>query len=430
MPSIRVLGIGAGWAISCDWVLVVLSALLPPAVEAGEAGKGITVVIRYDDPSATSSTETETKLIDAFRRYNMCCTFAVIPFVCAGDPRNPRPQACLPLPEEKAQLFTLAAREGVIEVAQHGYSHQTNQLHPKEHSEFAGLGYDEQLQKIEEGKGLLERELGLSVLTFVPPWNSYDAETVRAIEQAGFQCLSAYGTGTVGPASPLRFLPVTCGIREIRDAVSVARTLSDPTPVVVVLFHGYDFREVSSARGVMAFDDFERTLAWLSRQADIDVRPTAAIQGMDRSRYVGNQRILRTRELLPVWLCGGLPASVYLSEQAARHMRPRCILLLAEFYGGVLSAAAILTFILAAVFFPRMPGMMSRLALLSGPPLLIGGSVWTFHDGQFGARGLLAVGCILGYCVGTWVACLSRRRRARVWNRPAQLERREGKDVV
>jgi len=190
-----------GWnhpniAVLASWhaIVLLLMALWPTWCRADIAPKAITVVFRYDDPSAKTNTDIEGQLIAAFRQYNMCCTFAVIPFV-VRDVHDPKPQEYLPLPEERAQLFAGAAREGVLEIAQHGYSHQTNGLQAEGYSEFAGLKYEEQVQKIKKGKEFLEQKLGMPVLTFVPPWNSYDVDTLRALEQTGFQCLSSNRQG-------------------------------------------------------------------------------------------------------------------------------------------------------------------------------------------------------------------------------------------
>jgi hypothetical protein len=85
----------------------------------------ITVVFRFDDPSARSGAEIEDKLIIGFRAHNMRCTFGVIPFVASGDCHDPRPQELIPLSIAKIEMLRQAAQEGVIEIAQHGYSHQT-----------------------------------------------------------------------------------------------------------------------------------------------------------------------------------------------------------------------------------------------------------------------------------------------------------------
>lgn len=365
--------------------------------------EGVTVVFRYDDPSARTSTEMETKLIGVFRRFNMCCTFAVVPCVCAGDSHDPGPQEYLPLPEEKAQLFASAVREGVLEIAQHGCSHQTNGLQGENYSEFAGLGYEEQLEKIQRGKQFLEGELGLSITTFVPPWNRYDANTLKALEKAGFACLSASMGGPAQAARSLRFLPATGGLSGIQNAVSVAQQSRDPSPVVVVLFHESDFQEANPLRGQVTLDYLSQMLGWLSRERDVRVQPIGRVQHLSKERYVANRRM---RYFLPVRLQAS--PGIYLSETNSA-------LRLVVFYGGILLVVAILTLVVSMLVFRNASVMISRLVLLSALLFPVGVSVWTFHDMQVSVKGLMSVVCGLGYCLGAWSASLLRYCRVRVW---------------
>lgn len=76
-------------------------------------------------------------------------------------------------------------------IAQHGYCHiyktkkmglfPLNQL-----SEFAGLKYENQVEKVQAGKKLLE-EHGIKTDIFMAPAHSYDKNTLRALKTAGFK---------------------------------------------------------------------------------------------------------------------------------------------------------------------------------------------------------------------------------------------------
>src|SRR5262245_39839939 len=81
-------------------------------------------LVRYDDFSAASHEGVEEMLFDIFLRYRIPCTIAVIPFVC--DPKslvNVGEVKLLPLSREKARLPERLLKEGLAEVALHGYSH-------------------------------------------------------------------------------------------------------------------------------------------------------------------------------------------------------------------------------------------------------------------------------------------------------------------
>ena len=405
-------------------IFILLLSVLPTYTEAAVVAKKITVVFRYDDPSAKTSMDIEARLIEAFRQHNMCCTFAVVPFVCADDVHDPEPQEILPLPPSKIEVFSKAMHEGILEIAQHGYSHQTNGLQAEGYSEFAGLGYETQLQRIEQGKKFLESEFGLPITIFVPPWNAYDANTIRALGQAGFECLSADADriGYADALASLRFLPATCGIAEVQSAVITARLACDPAPLIVVLFHNYDFREVNGLKGTTTFDSFFQTLTWLSQQRDVGVCRMEDVEHVTMRRYLENQRILRMRLRLPATLGVYVYPLIFLSEDGVRNLRPRCVLLLVTFYVSVVLAVGVLSYLTATIVLARTSVFISRLLLFLGPLFLIGGSVWTFHDGQYGEKGLMAIVGVLGYCVGTMAASLSRRCRVRVWNYAARLE--------
>jgi peptidoglycan/xylan/chitin deacetylase (PgdA/CDA1 family) len=268
-----------------------LALVLTPAVTspgpATAAERPILIAFRYDDYSAVSPTAVEARIIDMFRGNGLCCTFAVIPFVCAGDFHDNSPQAVVPLPEAKAALLRQAMREGTVEVAQHGWSHQTLQGKALGYTEFAGVGYGVQERLIADGKRHLERLLGTRIDIFVPPWDSYDAGTVQAIDRLGFGILSARARiAAADNHTRLKFLPQTCGLSDLRAAVEAARRLPGiqpgTQPVIVVLFHPFDFIEADGKRGVMSCGELAGLLRWVKAQKDLralSVGQTAALVG-------------------------------------------------------------------------------------------------------------------------------------------------------
>jgi hypothetical protein len=375
-------------------LLPLLFCCSPLVAETDTASKQIRVVFRCDDASATSDAGMEARLIEAFRDHHMCCLWSVIPF---------------PLPTGKAELFGDAARAGVLEIALHGYAHKMNGI-----SEFAGLSYEDQLQKIQKGKESLETGLRLSipVSVFVPPWNSYDDNTLRALEATHFHCLSASVLGGANSSTALAFLPCTCPIAAIRDAVIAARAALDPNPVIVALFHASDFREISGERGVLTFDQFIDTLQWLARQQDVRVVPTSGVPDASSERYLANHRIQMGQRWLPRRLQAHMPYSlVFLSKEGARNIRHTGRLRLVGFYGAFMSAVGAAAFAAAVIVFAKWPGLASRLLWLSGPVLLVGSLAWAFHSGRFGGRIriLVAVLAAAAWCAGICAAKIRRK---------------------
>lgn len=82
------------------------------------------------------------------------------------------------------------AQEGWI-VAQHGYQHvyitqQAGLLGLRNRSEFAGLPYDQQYQKIAAGKKMLREKLSLDITWWMAPAHSFDTTTCLVLRELGF----------------------------------------------------------------------------------------------------------------------------------------------------------------------------------------------------------------------------------------------------
>lgn len=81
------------------------------------------------------------------------------------------------------------------EVAQHGYQHLYTEknvntiLRGRDDSEFAGLSYSDQFQKISNGKAILENK-GIEVDVFMAPGHAYDETTLKALKDSGFNFLT------------------------------------------------------------------------------------------------------------------------------------------------------------------------------------------------------------------------------------------------
>jgi len=312
---------------------------------------------------------------------------------------------------DKANLFGDAARMGVLEIALHGYSHKTNGLRERGKSEFAGLAYEDQLQKIQEGKKSLEAQLGLTISVFVPPWNSYDGNTLRALEATQFRCLSASRSGWADSSTALIFLPCTCPITAVQEAVIAARTAPCHNPVIVVLFHAYDFREHNEKLGVITFDQFIETLQWLTRQNDVRIVPMREVSDLSSERYLANQRIQNGLRWLPRTLH---PHSslVFLSKEGARNIRYLGRLRLIGFYSGLMFAVGAVAFFVAVIVSAKWPGLVLRLLWLSGLVLLVCSLVWAFQRGHFGGRirMLVAILAACAWCMGLCAAMIWRKK--------------------
>ncbi len=271
------------------------------------------VIFRYDDYHAdrgakeASKSQIERRLLDIFSRHQVPLTMGVVPNV-AEDYETPDAQRYFPLADDHEKLNALKAAiaRGVVEPALHGWQHQNNRTlgndrrqqettgddgkqHPvipyrspspplpsasQRNSEFMGLQFEEQLRKIEQGKRALEEWLETPIVSFIPPWNTYDEQTVRALDAVHIRALSASlstvphesGLSTCqGEATALVYLPRTCALSEFDDALKEARKVqtTDHRPrdkettgqrsgvrspvVIVMMFHHFSFFDSDDA---------------------------------------------------------------------------------------------------------------------------------------------------------------------------------------
>ncbi len=172
------------------------------------------IIVRNDDPCAFSDIAQERKFLELFERYHVPQVLAVIPQV-VEDAHDDRPQTEHPLHEnpQVIELLREYQQKGLIEIAQHGFNHQTNifrpsrsydshspdafpgrpqrwlpfdPAHPDGYSEFNGLPLEEQRKKIVEGKAYLEKYFG-PIESFIFPWNGLNRPCLELLRDAGFK---------------------------------------------------------------------------------------------------------------------------------------------------------------------------------------------------------------------------------------------------
>jgi peptidoglycan/xylan/chitin deacetylase (PgdA/CDA1 family) len=263
----------------------------------GKSEKTIHVIFRFDDYSEKSNTEFEKKIIGLFKDQDISFTCAVIPFVSRGDIHDTARNEVLPLSQEKAEILKNAFSQGIAEVALHGYNHQS--VRHNVNTEFRGVPAKEQKEKILNGKAFLEEITGAPVVTFVPPWNSYDLNTLHILEEDSFQILSASTMGMFDIKSTLKFIPCTTTPDKLIQSVKNASASYDENPLVVVMIHEYDFVEIDARHGIVSFNDFKKSLEWLKQQRNVITTTLAGFNDensdLSPNRMELNSRILSLR---------------------------------------------------------------------------------------------------------------------------------------
>jgi peptidoglycan/xylan/chitin deacetylase (PgdA/CDA1 family) len=397
-------------------VAVLAIAQCAGALSAGQARR-ITVVFRYDDFSARSPVEFETQVIHTFAEHGVAVSFGVIPFVCDGRAEDPSPQGVLPLPADRALVLTEAIKGGRFEVAMHGYSHHS--LSEEYLTEFDGLPLEEQRSRMVKGKRLLEELLKIEISTFIPPWNSFEQYTLRAAEEAGFRNLSASGDSVPTGSSKLRCLPATCGLPDLRQAVEQARTSADPRPVVVVLLHGYDFRETLAHKGAMDrsrplvgsidVNLLHEALHWVSQQPDVQTRTLGEVcaERGDLS-YELYKRWCSEQLGIPLLMAPALRTKMLFYPQVSTldQIRGRYHVMLVLMFCGIFLLTGLAGFGLIVVV---RSSRMTMAAACAFALMAILAGVWMWQPGKFGWRKMTAAVGAPALVVGGWLRLRLRR---------------------
>ena len=144
-------------------------------------------MIRMDDITADMNWDKFNQIKDIFDRYGICPLLGVVPDN-QDDKLKVYPE------EEKFWSVIQSLQEKGWVIAQHGTYHKyvttdSGILGLKKASEFAGLSYDEQYNKLQLGKQLLEAN-GIRTDIFMAPGHTYDVNTIKALFVLGFHTVT------------------------------------------------------------------------------------------------------------------------------------------------------------------------------------------------------------------------------------------------
>jgi hypothetical protein len=224
----------------------------------------VKLVFRYDDflliPSRLSDS-----LFNTFSKNKIPLCIGIVPFDTAGKFLNRLDSAAIS--DLRSRI-----RKGEVEVALHGFNHR-NQIKAKRFSkatfsEFATIPFDVQRKKISAGKKNLDSLLATDIKTFVPPFNTYDDNTIDALESLGFEVLSGSRQGSSN-GKTIRFIPAT--YEDFSGLSEVVKKNRNKDVSVIVYFHPYTFKGSSSAyesgsSGEINMKRLDSLLAWLNTQ--------------------------------------------------------------------------------------------------------------------------------------------------------------------
>ncbi len=318
----------------------------------------VIVSLRYDDYSAFSNVDLEIKHIEILNKYQVPGTFGVIPNASINT-QNMDNKQFVPFESGDVRVDALidAVQSGLIEVGLHGFTHQT--CDPVVFSEFFGLPYEIQRERIVLGKKTLEELLGTTVITFIPPYNVYDGNTVAACRSAGIEIFSASAEAPYAREySGMIFLHSMTGLKGLDRVIESATSLGLSEPIfIMVLYHSYDFAESGSNISLTDLSEFEALMERCRNIPDVkfmNMRQIAeAYPGQIRDRYIALLHYMKNRDLLsavPVFgsglssrTLGKYNQSVYWTVPIYRNLSGKLFRKLIVVYAFVASTALLLS---------------------------------------------------------------------------------------
>jgi len=133
-------------------------------------------LIRVDDfPHWERTLDDFKKFHNIMEKYKTPYLLGVTPYL-SSDRDNPFNTEFKRLSQDEAQLI----KHPLIEVAMHGFSHQTNSN--KKNMEFAGMKKEKVIEKIEKGLGIFN-EYGIRPIAFIPPFDEIDITSYRILSK-------------------------------------------------------------------------------------------------------------------------------------------------------------------------------------------------------------------------------------------------------
>lgn len=248
-----------------------------------ERQKMIRLSLRFDDPSATSDRVLEEGIFAAAQTAGIPITVAVIPF-------KRREGGLIPLTRDRAAHLIDAQRAGIIEVAQHGYCHESARGEQKPPSEFMGVDAVRQTEWICKGRAVLETIFDKPITGFVPPWNTFDANTTQALGKLKYRYLSAGWELDTGCSPGLSYLPRTCQMMALPETLNALEAFASLEPVVVAVMHHYDFSESGNPQATTDLNRFKVLLQTLTQDKRVQTITLSKLAGEPLAHHTSRQR--------------------------------------------------------------------------------------------------------------------------------------------
>jgi hypothetical protein len=249
----------------------------------------INLIFRYDDYTLKPKINNDS-LLNVFKKNNIPLCVGIVPVDKDGKLINE-------LNTEQLNNFKSRIDRKEIEITLHGYNHASTVpnkfisiLNKKYNSEFAFLNYEKQYERLSIAKFKLDSLLGINIQTFVPPWNMYDNNTLKALENLKFKIISADINGPSDNKN-IKYIPDTQ--EDFDDFVGIINKYKNKNVTIVVLFHPYSFKGCcpeypNKYSERISFYQLDTILKWINKQNNIDVYTFSTInkkEDFDETRF-------------------------------------------------------------------------------------------------------------------------------------------------
>ena len=214
-------------------------------------GFAVDVVFRFDDYRIVSDS-LQFEVIKTFERNRIPISIGVIPFDETGQ---------LVCSDTLGIDYCIDLQNrGLLEVCLHGYSHSRLTIG----GEFGGLPRKQQELRLIKAKKSLEQLFRSPIVTFIPPWNNYDKETLSILDSLGFRVISSSMTdGQDFSNINLFYFPSTLGTDNAFDSFSQSLSKNHQRDgIIILMFHHYDFDHFS-------ISDLDHLLKHINEMKDV-----------------------------------------------------------------------------------------------------------------------------------------------------------------
>lgn len=214
------------------------------------------VLFRYDDYSELGDIKTDISVFNTILDNGFNLMVGIIPKIAAIDWEIGNSIPLKKLSSERINLLN-EFPANKLEIALHGYTHQTITRYSGLCEFSDSISLNQQIERIKDGKKILEDSFSKPIKWFIPPWNAYGKITIEALKRCEITGFSADASAGL-IADGLNYIPITCQLINLNQAISCSK--KDSESHIVVMLHSYDFKNNKWGNNGITTSEFETIL--------------------------------------------------------------------------------------------------------------------------------------------------------------------------